>query len=119
LKKGIKFTFILPDRNSRIIDRHIDRYPSSKDLKEKIERSITELSNLKTKFKDNVTIKINITDNFDNSIILVDKNKPEKTFIKVESRPIWKSGIERGSDLVFREDNEIIILNGKSYMMIF
>ena len=35
LKKGIKFTFILPDRNSTIIDRHIDRYPSSKDLKEK------------------------------------------------------------------------------------
>lgn len=67
---------------------------------------ITELSNLKTKFKDNVTIKINITDNFDNSIILVDKNKPEKTIIKVESRHIWKSGIERGSDLVFREDNE-------------
>jgi hypothetical protein len=106
LKKGIKFTFILPDRNSTIIDRHIDRYPSSKDFKEKIERSITELSNLKTKFKNNVTIKINITDNFDNSIILVDKNKPEKTFIKVESRPIWKSGIERGSDLVFREDDE-------------
>lgn len=106
MKKGIKFTFILPDRNSTIIDRHIDRYPSSKDFKEKIERSITELSNLKTKFKDNVTIKINITDNFDNSIILVDKNKPEKTFIKIESRPIWKSGIERGSDLVFREDNE-------------
>lgn len=95
LKKGIKFTFILPDKNSKIIDRHIDRYPSSTDLKEKIEKSIDELSNLKTKFKDNVTIKINNTDNFDNSIILVDKNKPEKTFIKVESRPIGKSGIER------------------------
>ena len=40
LKKGIKFTFILPDINSKIIDRHRDRYPSSNDLKEQIEKSL-------------------------------------------------------------------------------
>lgn len=80
----------MPDINSKIVDRHTDRYSSSKDLKEQIEKSITELSNLKTKFKENVTIKINNRDNFDNSIILVDKNKPEKAFIKVESRLLGK-----------------------------
>ena len=106
LKKGIKFTFILPDINSKIIDRHTDRYPLSDDLKNQIEKTLSQLCNLKKRFEENIIIKVNSTDNFDNSIIHVDKNKPEKAFIKVESRPIGKSNKERTSDLVIKEDNE-------------
>ena len=75
-------------------------------MRNQIEKTLLQLCSLKKKFEENIIIKINNIDNFDNSIILVDKNKPEKAFIKVESRPIGKSGKERISDLVFRDDNE-------------
>ena len=58
------------------------------------------------KINNNLIIKTNNTYNFDESIILIDKNNPETSFIKVESRIKGKSSNTRPSDLAFLNDNE-------------
>jgi len=47
LNKGLVFTFIFPDINSKIIDSHIGAYTSSQDLEKQIEDSLRELWELK------------------------------------------------------------------------
>ena len=111
LKNRILFTFIFPDINSKIIDSHIGVYKSSKDLKKQIEDSLRELCELKN---NNLIIKTNNKDNFDESIILIDKNNPETSFIKVESRIKGKSPDIRPSDLAFLNDNEKFYSEWKS-----
>ena len=108
LKNGIIFTFIFPDINSKIIDSHIGVYKSSKDLKKQIEDSLRELCELKNNLNinNNLIIKTNNKSNFDESLILVDKDNPETSFIKVEFRIKGKSPTTRPSDLAFLNDNE-------------
>lgn len=108
LKNGIIFTFIFPDINSKIIDSHIGVYKSSKDLKKQIEDSLRELCELKNnpEINNNLIIKTNNKYTFDESIILIDKNNLDNSFIKIESRIKGKSPNTRPSDLAFLKDNE-------------
>jgi hypothetical protein len=97
LQNGVEFIFIFPDINSKIIDSHIGAYKSSKNLKKQIEDSLREFCELKTNY-NNLIIKTNI--------ILIDKDNPKTSFIKVESRIKGKSPNTRPSDLAFLNDNK-------------
>jgi hypothetical protein len=84
LKKGIKFTFLILDVDSKEVDKYSQTFENAKDLKDHINSTLEILCELKKelKNKDNLTIKT--YDSFQRyGIIIIDKDK-ENALIKVE-----------------------------------
>ena len=97
LKKGIKFTFLLLDKNSEHIDTYKKILKNSEDLENQISTSIERLCGIKKEL-DTYNLAIKTYDLFENvGIIVVDKNK-DKALIKIE---------EYNSDNPNRRRNEL------------
>jgi hypothetical protein len=105
LSRRVHITFLLlkPDSSSISVQRKI--YYAADDLEEQIRGSLKILCNLKKEFNDLVEIRL-YNSLSEHSIIIIDRNDPDKAWIKVESRPVGSDSNSRPNDVAYHKDNQ-------------
>ena len=102
LKKGIKFTFLLLDKDSDEVDKYIQVLENAKDLKHHIISSIESLCDIKRELKDKDNLLIKTYDSFERKgMIIIDKNKDG--LIKVEEYN-FDNPINRRNKIAYKID---------------
>lgn len=105
LNKGISFTFLLLDPNSKETTRQRGLYHRSKDLRYQIRNSLRVLCDLKRKFPENIVIKL-YDARAPRSITIIDKKNPDNAWIRIERRELDSVPNSRPSDAWFRREEQ-------------
>jgi hypothetical protein len=103
LNRGISFTFLLLDPESREIKRQRGLYHRSEDLKYQIRNSLKVLCDLKRKFPDKIVVKL-YDARAPRSITVIDRENPDNAWIRVERRELDSVPNSRPSDAWFRRE---------------
>jgi len=105
LTKGIAFTFLVLDPESKKTRRQRGLYHRSQDLRYQIGNSLKELCDLKRKFPDKIVIKL-----YDarpsRSIAIIDRKNSDNAWIRVERRDLDSVPNSRTSDAWFRREEQ-------------
>ena len=109
LNRGIQFTFLVLDPDSKYVETQGKNVYAGFDLKSSIEKSLRLLCEEEMKLpsdkKANLLIKK--YDYYDtHSIIVIDRDNPPNEWIKVENRPAGSEADSRPSDAAFRNEDE-------------
>lgn len=105
LSRRVHITFLLlsPESSSISVQREI--YHAAYDLEKQIRDSLEELCKLRREFKDLIEIRLYHSLS-EHSIIIIDRDNPDKAWIKIESRPVGSDSNSRQSDVAYRKDNQ-------------
>jgi hypothetical protein len=105
LAKGISFTFLLLDPESKETCKQRGLYHRSEDLRYQIRNSLKVLCDLKCEFPDNVVIKL-YNARAPRSITIIDRENPDNAWIRVERRELDSVPNSRPSDAWYRREEE-------------
>jgi hypothetical protein len=105
LAKGISFTFLLLDPESKETRKQRGLYHRSEDLRYQIRNSLKVLCDLKCEFPNNVVIKL-YDARAPRSIAIIDRENPDSAWIRVERRELDSVPNSRPSDAWYRREEE-------------
>jgi hypothetical protein len=105
LAKGISFTFLLLDPQSKETRKQRGLYHRSEDLRYQIRNSLKVLCDLKCEFPNNVVIKL-YDARAPRSIAIIDRENPDSAWIRVERRELDSVPNSRPSDAWYRREEE-------------
>lgn len=104
LKKGIKFTFLILDVDSKEVDKYSQTFENAKDLKNHINCTLEILCELKKELKDKDNLTVKTYDSFQKyGIIIIDKGKVN-ALIKVEEYNLNNPDTRRNK-IAYKIDN--------------
>jgi hypothetical protein len=105
LSRRVRIIFLLLNPDSASTVEQGKLYHASKDLKEQIQKSLEELCNLKREFKELVDIRL-YDSLSEHSILIIDRDEPDKAWIQVELHPILSDSNSRPINTAYRKDNQ-------------
>jgi hypothetical protein len=104
LSRKVHITFLILNPESSSILTQSRIYHGSEDLKEQIQKSLGILCGLKKMFND--LVEIRFYDSISaNSIVIVDRDRPDNAWIQVESRPVGSDAGSRPIRTAYGKDN--------------